>query len=184
MVVSRVQLSKAVSLALRHEPWLHELELDAEGWAPVDQLLAALASRGGDWRTIDRESLVDMVESVAKQRHELVGDRIRARYGHSLPGRIEMTPSDPPEVLFHGTAPGTWRSIRVDGLRPMGRQYVHMSVDVETAMAVGRRKSDVPVLLSVATSEAVAAGVEFFAGNAKVWLALHVPPEFIRTDAP
>ena len=29
-------LSEAVSHALRHEPWLYELELDDAGWAPVD----------------------------------------------------------------------------------------------------------------------------------------------------
>lgn len=26
------KLSRAVSHALRHEPWLYELELDGEGW--------------------------------------------------------------------------------------------------------------------------------------------------------
>ncbi|WP_196776849.1 RNA 2'-phosphotransferase [Haloechinothrix halophila] len=41
------KLSKVVSYALRHAPWLYELELDAEGWAPVDQLLDALRAKGG-----------------------------------------------------------------------------------------------------------------------------------------
>ncbi|HZX88363.1 MAG TPA: RNA 2'-phosphotransferase [Reyranella sp.] len=35
-------LSRAVSHALRHEPWLYELELDEEGWTSVDALIAAL----------------------------------------------------------------------------------------------------------------------------------------------
>lgn len=39
------KLSRAVSHALRHEPWLYELELDGEGWTSVDDLLQAL--RGG-----------------------------------------------------------------------------------------------------------------------------------------
>jgi len=30
-----VRLSKTVAHALRHEPWLYELELDEEGWTPV-----------------------------------------------------------------------------------------------------------------------------------------------------
>lgn len=47
--LSDVDLSRAVSHALRHEPWLYELELDDEGWVPVEQLLTALREKGGDW---------------------------------------------------------------------------------------------------------------------------------------
>ena len=82
---SGVQLSKLVSHALRHEPWLYELELDDEGWVSVDALLAAVRSRGGPWENIGRQDLTDMIESATKQRHELEGDRIRALYGHSVP---------------------------------------------------------------------------------------------------
>jgi hypothetical protein len=38
-------LSRAVSHALRHEPWLYELELDAEGWASVKSVLIALGKQ-------------------------------------------------------------------------------------------------------------------------------------------
>jgi hypothetical protein len=43
------ELSKAVSHALRHEPWLYELELDDAGWTPVDALVNAL-SQEPRWR--------------------------------------------------------------------------------------------------------------------------------------
>jgi putative RNA 2'-phosphotransferase len=42
VTVAHADLSRAVSHALRHEPWLYELKLDEAGWAPIDQLLAAL----------------------------------------------------------------------------------------------------------------------------------------------
>ncbi|WP_196776851.1 RNA 2'-phosphotransferase [Haloechinothrix halophila] len=151
-----------MSHALRHAPWLYELELDGEGWAPVDQLVDALRAKGGAWEAVDGEALADMIESSAKRRFELVGDRIRALYGHSLPGRIERQPATPPDVLYHGTAPETWEAIRVEGLQPIRRQYVHLSVDKETAVAVGKRKSTSPVLLSVAAAAAAADGVEFY----------------------
>lgn len=32
-------LSRVVSHALRHEPWLYELELDARGWTSMDALV-------------------------------------------------------------------------------------------------------------------------------------------------
>ncbi len=38
-------LSKEVSYALRHVPWKYELEMDENGWVPVEQLLDALKNR-------------------------------------------------------------------------------------------------------------------------------------------
>lgn len=171
-----------MSHALRHEPWLYELELDAEGWTSIETLVDALR-RGRDWADLTSVELEAMVSAATKQRHEVREGRIRALYGHSLPGRIALVRREPPAVLFHGTSPSTVEAILGDGLRPMGRQYVHLSVDVETARAVGARKAPVPVVLRVAAAEAAAEGVPFFFGNDRVWLADVVPARFItRTD--
>jgi RNA:NAD 2'-phosphotransferase (TPT1/KptA family) len=67
-----------------------ELELDEEGWAPVDQLLDALPTKRCDWKSVERSSLERMLTSAAKRRHELDDDRIRALYGHSLPGHTDI----------------------------------------------------------------------------------------------
>lgn len=178
--VGVAQLSRVVSHALRHEPWLYELELDGDGWAQVGQVLDALRAKGGEWLSVDRGSLERMIDASSKRRYELEGERIRALYGHSIPGLIRKTPARPPERLFHGTAPQTWVLIRADGLRPMRRQYVHLSVDRDTAAEVGRRKSPKPVILTVAGAGAHAAGVVFYEGNAMVWLADLIPPNFIE----
>jgi putative RNA 2'-phosphotransferase len=47
----------------------------------------------------------------------------------------------------------------------MGRQYVHLSVDTATAEQVTRRKSSWPVILTVDTARAAAAGTRFWRGN-------------------
>lgn len=172
-------LSRTVAHALRHEPWLYELELDAAGWTSVEALLTALA-RDPRWRDVTRATLDTMIQRASKQRYELVGDRIRALYGHSVAGRIQKTPGVPPARLFHGTAATSVDVIRTEGLRPMHRQYVHLSVDPATAYTVGRRKSvDVAVLLIDARA-AYDASTPFWVGNAKVWLAQHVPPRYIH----
>jgi len=178
-MLSDVDLSRAVSHALRHEPWLYELELDEEGWSSVDQLLMSLRERGGDWEVVDRDALKRMIAAGTKRRHEFDGDRIRAMYGHSVPGRIQLSPATPPARLFHGTAPETWEMIQVGGLLPMQRQFVHLSVDPGTALMVGRRKSASPVLLRIDGAGAAAAGTRFYEGNELVWLAGSVPARFI-----
>lgn len=62
----------------------------------------------------------------------------------------------------------------------MNRQYVHLSVDHDTAIAVARRKGPCPVILQVAAVDAGTAGVRFWRGNEKVWLALEVPFRFLQ----
>ncbi|MCK6524420.1 RNA 2'-phosphotransferase [Myxococcota bacterium] len=173
-------VSRAASHALRHEPWIYELELDADGWTDVDALLRALRDKGGPWAQLERTHLEQMIRGSEKQRHELVGDRIRALYGHSTPDRLQRVPSPPPSVLLHGTSPDVLETILADGLRPMSRQFVHLSVDEETARSVGQRKHRSPVLLRVSAHEAHEGGVPFYLGNGKVWLADYVPAAFLQ----
>lgn len=61
VTISDTDLSWAVSHALRHGPWLYEIELDEEGWTPVDQLRQALREKGRGWESVDRASLERML---------------------------------------------------------------------------------------------------------------------------
>ncbi|WP_208292959.1 RNA 2'-phosphotransferase [Naumannella halotolerans] len=178
MTVGDVDLSRAASHAFRHEPWVYELELDEEGWVPVDQLLAALNEKGGAWRSVGRPALRQMLRSATKRRHELRDDRIRALYGHSVPGRIQREEAAPPGLLFHGTAPETWRQLQINGLLPMGRQFVHLSVDRETAASVGGERVPIRSFFPLAPA-AVLSGAKVYQGNELVWLADAVSAQFI-----
>ncbi|MCX0430986.1 RNA 2'-phosphotransferase, partial [Aeromonas veronii] len=71
--------------------------------------------------------------------------------------------------------------IRPLQLLPMGRQYVHLSIDIDTAIQVGRRKSNKPVLLQIETDGAMKNGTVFYRGNDIVWLANHISSEFIAS---
>ena len=172
-------ISKEVSYALRHRPDEYGLELDEHGFVEIDDLLAALNAKDPD-RDVTRADLERIIAESSKKRHQIVGDRIRAAYGHSTKERIEAEPAEPPAVLYHGTSRAAAEQILVEGIEPMGRQYAHLSADVETAMAVGARHDSKPALLKVDAAAAHAAGVSFYVGNDKVWLADRVPAEFVE----
>ena len=174
------QLSKTISHALRHEPWLYELELDDGGWVPITQLLESLRSQNECWSTVTETDVAEMIRCSEKRRHELRGGRIRAIYGHSVPGKLKRVSAVPPAVLFHGTSPKSLPAILECGLKPMTRQNVHLSTDEETAIQVGKRKAREPVLLRIDAARASENNVQFYEGNEKVWLADEVPPEFIE----
>ena len=182
MIDNLNDLSRAVSHALRHQPWLYELELDDEGWTSVDSILVALRQEQPAWADLTEVDLVRMIETSAKRRHEIVDGRIRALYGHSLAGKLKRTPAPPPAVLHHGTSPALLPLIQSSGLLPMSRQYVHLSPDPATAFEVSRRKAKLPALLHIHADVAHTQNIRFYQGNETVWLADHVPPEFINFD--
>jgi putative RNA 2'-phosphotransferase len=181
-IVSVERLSRLVSHALRHEPWLYELELDDRGWTSVDALLTAIHEQGPQWSHVDRGDLMEMIASSTKRRHEIDGERVRALYGHSTPGRIAKVPAAPPAQLFHGTSPQAWATIQRDGLEPMHRQYVHLSTDSSSAEQVGRRKSATPVILVIDAQRAHDGGTRFWRGNDAVWLADAVAADYLSAD--
>jgi putative RNA 2'-phosphotransferase len=176
----RTRLSKALTRVLRHQPWLYELELDEHGWTHVEPVLEGLRPERSDWAALTAESLAEVVAMSTQNRFEMDGNRIRALYGHSIPGRIDKTPAQPPEALYHGTPPDIMPIIQADGLKPMSRQYVHMSVQEHIAHEVGKRKASTTMMLVIRALEAYQSGIAFYRGNDFVWLADFVPAQFIQ----
>lgn len=170
MSLDLTRLSKTMSHALRHAPGDYGLALDAEGWVPVDAFVAALRGRGGALAGVEFADCEAAMAAASKQRFEVEGGRIRARYGHSVARRIELPPREPPAVLFHGAPPQVAAVIEAEGLRPMGRQYVHLSTDLATALTVGRRRCREPVIFRVDAARAHAEGQRFYAGEDGTWL--------------
>ena len=174
------KLSKEISYALRHAPWEYELELDKEGFVPVEQLLHAL-NEGGEYKeTIKEEDILHIIKISEKKRHELKDGIIRALYGHTVPSHIRKEPVVPPDILYHGTSHKAYEIIMDSGLKPMSRQYVHLSTDTDTAVRVGKRRDKKPVILTVDAKRAYADGVVFYSsGYEKVILADFVPAEYL-----
>lgn len=130
-------LSKFISLILRHKPEVIGISLDDHGWANVDELLAGIRRT----RLINMEILEEIVRADEKQRYTFNEDhtRIRANQGHSIQVDVELEEEEPPEYLFHGTGRKYVEFIDQIGLIPKSRLYVHLSGDQETAMKVGKR---------------------------------------------
>lgn len=179
-----LQLSKTISFILRHQPVLFELELDDEGWVGVNDLLDAIRREQPRFHSITQTDVERIIGESDKRRYEIRDGQIRALYGHSIPNKLKKTPATPPPTLFHGTTDQVISLIMQDGLKPMSRQYVHLSVDVETARLVARRKPGKVILLKVAAEQAHQAGIKFYEGNEAVWLADFVPVIYLQSVKP
>ena len=181
-----VRVSKLLAVALRHRPEQFDLVLDDHGWASVDDVLAALRSRGGRYADLRATDLEELVATGSRPRYELRGGRIRARYGHSVPVAVDAAPAAPPDLLWHGTSRRAWQAIAIDGLTPMGRQHVHLSQEREQAVEVGRRharRGGGLVVLRVDAGRAHRDGVVFVPAATGVWLTGPLPATYLSPDS-
>ena len=173
---SDVKLGRFLSLVLRHNPGAAGITLDEHGWADVNELLAGVNRAG---RKIDMDTLERIVRENNKRRYSFNGDhtRIRANQGHSLSVDVELKEAEPPRYLYHGTASRFLPAIQGEGIRRMSRQYVHLSGEFETAVAVGRRHGN-PVVITIDARRMARDGVTFYRSENGVWLCEHVEPKY------
>jgi putative RNA 2'-phosphotransferase len=94
MSIDQVQLSKFLSLVLRHKPDAIGLELDSQGWANIEQLIDKAHVAGTKF---GRPELLHVVETSDKKRFSISADglRIRAAQGHSVSVELGLLPKEP-----------------------------------------------------------------------------------------
>lgn len=173
-----VELGKFISLILRHKPQVIGITLDQNGWADTQELLAGINASN---RYIDMEILERIVRENNKKRYSFNEDksRIRANQGHSISVNVEMKEMTAPDELYHGTADRFLDSIKEKGILKMNRQYVHLSADVETAKAVGKRHGK-PVVLVIDTKKMAEDGYTFWLSDNGVWQSEDIKWEYVK----
>lgn len=175
--MSLTDISRFMSLILRHKPETIGISLDEHGWANVDELIEGIAKT----REFNMDILEEVVKTDNKQRYSFNEDKtlIRANQGYSIPVDVELDEVEPPAELWHGTGEKYVESIEKMGLIPKSRLYVHLSKDSDTATNVGRRHGK-PVLYTVKTGDMFKDGYKFFLSKNGVWLTKEVPVKYLE----
>ncbi|MCL2860737.1 MAG: RNA 2'-phosphotransferase [Oscillospiraceae bacterium] len=176
--MNNIGLSKEISYALRHAPQEYGLYLDEQGWVGIGNLISALKKQER-FKLVTESDIENMIQTSEKKRHEICDGKIRALYGHSINEKILKQPIEPPDELYHGTAHKFIDSILKIGLIPKDRQYVHLSEDINTAIIVGKRRDENPVILKIDSKQAWDDGIKFYLGNENIWLSDSIPIKYI-----
>lgn len=176
------RLSKFISMILRHKPQVIGITLDEHGWADVDELIKGINETGEEVK-FSKDTLEIIVKTDKKQRYSFSQDKtlIRANQGHSIPVDVELEKKEPPKVLYHGTGVKSVKAIQEQGLLPMERLYVHLSIDVKTATNVGKRHGT-PVIFQVNAEQMQKDGYDFFQSVNGVWLTKEVPAKYLELE--
>ena len=172
------QVSKFMSLVLRHKPETIGLQLDENGWANVQELVDKMNATGAA-ATI--ELINTIVETNDKKRFAFNEDKtmIRANQGHSIEVEMNLKEVQPPEFLYHGTVEKFIDNICMEGLKKMERQHVHLINNIATAANVGNRRGKA-IILTIDAAKMHGDGFVFYLSENEVWLTDEVPVQYIK----
>ena len=171
-------ISKYMSLILRHKPDVIGIELDEHGWANVNDLISGIEK---DNHGFNFELLEEIVRSDSKQRYSFNDDKslIRANQGHSINVDVELKEKEPPEYLYHGTGEKYVKFINQDGLIPKSRLYVHLSKDIKTAENVGKRHGK-EIIYRINSGRMYRNGYKFYLSENGIWLTKEAPVKYLE----
>lgn len=180
MSKNEINISKFLSLVLRHQPETIGIQLDQNGWTDVTELIEKSNNYGVKF---DRETLNHIVDTNSKKRFAFneTLDKIRASQGHSIEIELGYTNQKPPEILYHGTGEKSVQSIIDTGLEKRSRQHVHLSTDIETAIKVGQRHGK-PFVFKVLAEQMYNDNFQFYISDNGVWLTDNVPTKYLKRN--
>ncbi|KAF4454592.1 hypothetical protein F53441_2935 [Fusarium austroafricanum] len=187
-----VQVSKALSKLLRHQAANAGIQLDDEGYAPLEAVLA--------WGPLQSlkvtlDDIQAIVSSNDKQRFALkpnpatnpsldaestfpTGYLIRANQGHSIKlesaallAPITLEAGNVPERVLHGSFFYFWpRIIESGGLKPMSRNHVHCSTGTPEEGVVSGMRKDAELIIEIDVEASLKDGVKWWLSDNGVLL--------------
>jgi len=171
------RLGKFVSGVLRHFPQKFGLEIDENGWVSFEDL-ARLVSRKYRWA--NRWVLKALVYSDEKKRYEIRGDKIRARYGHSIDVKLNDMPEAQEDTLYYGTSEEEANRMMEIGIKPVNQAYVHLSTTIEKSLEVASLRTRNPIIFEIDAKRARADGIRILKANDSIALAKEIPSKYIK----
>jgi len=177
-------LSKTLSYILRHNPEDFELKMKIDGTIKLKDLIEAL-KEDNRFNNIELRDIKELAASDKKNRFSIVdsknGKSIKANYGHSIKWiNLDYEEIIPPRYLYHGTTNEVYQKILKDGIKKMGRNYVHLSKNKKQARRVGERRTESPIILKILAKQMYEDGKSFFKTNSEIILTEYVNPKYIE----
>ena len=172
------RFSRWMAYVLRHNPERYGLQTDRHGYVDMEEFLRIAQRR---YPELSPERLRELIASSGAARFELIGNRVRARYGHSIPVEPVGPPVEPPPKLYYGIDAARAELLMAAGLDPADRRMLHLSATLDEALAIAGRKTGQPAILSVLAHEAHQAGVSFYTEGV-LYLASHIPARFLQRE--
>ncbi len=169
------QLGRLVAGALRHFPEDLGLTMDSRGWVNLTDLGEVIHKRH---RWASKNLVVALVQSDPKHRYEIVDNKIRARYGHSVDVELDHPENKLPKLYYGASEEEADRILEI-GLKPASQKYVHLSTTPEKAWHVATFRTGNPKVIQADAAAAQKEGVKMMTVNDDIVISEKIPSKFL-----
>lgn len=178
---SDIKLARLLHYILGRHPDEFGLVPDSEGYVPVKELVRILQEE--QWPHVRPAYLESLPHRLPQAGIEMRAKHIRASRREHLP-KATPCPTVPKE-LFTCIRRRAYTAVSRHGLTPQHHPD-HVVLFAERAMAlrVGRRRDAQPLVVTVQTTIAQGAGIQFQRLGETIYLAARLPAECCRLPAP
>jgi putative RNA 2'-phosphotransferase len=173
---NRATLSSTILKALRHTPELSSLGMDFDGWVRESEFrnfIAQLLEHDDSLQRTPMDEILSNLELI--DRVQTKSGFVRAAYGHSTHRFAPTTSAIPDQPLYHGTSARNRSIIECFGLSAVNRRFVQLTTDFDYASQIARSHGRSPIVLQVATAQAIESDVRFYPTGTHVWQATTIP---------
>lgn len=164
---------------LRHFPEKFGLDMDAQAWVDMDEIIDNVRQKNPRSRWLRPEHIIGIVKTDDKGRYQVKMNKVRATYGHSLDVALDLPTDDIPEALFYPSSPEEAEVLLEVGIRHSDRAMVHLSDTKISAKEAGSHRVTNPVILMVNTEDAIQDGVVIQKAGNHVYVTDFIPPNYI-----
>ncbi len=170
------RIGRLMSGILRHFPDRFGLTMDENGWVHFEPFVRAVRKK---LKWANQWLIKAVIYSDEKGRYELKGDKIRARYGHSVDVKLNDMPEATEDVLYYGTSEEEAHRILEVGIKPVRQTFVHLSTTFEKSVEVAMLRTDKPIVFEIDAKKARSDGIRIIKANDTIALAKEIPPKYI-----
>lgn len=168
-----------MSYLLRHNP--EDLKMDEYGFVSIKPLLNKL--------NITINDLESIVKDNNKQRFSFSEDKlyIRANQGHSnglapMLKLAQITAIQQDFEIYHGTSLDVWNIIKETSIKPMSRNYVHWTKDINLAKKRAKQQDkDKSIIIILKCKEFIENGNKLFLSDNNVYLTDEVNNKYLTS---
>lgn len=169
-------LYRLISYILGHRPDEFGLIPDRDGFVTYKELLWAIHEEPG-WGYVKKSHINEVLLGKDRDLFQPEDNRIRALDRRWILD-LESPSQSLPKILFIAVRRRAHAHVMEKGLSLIGDKFIVLSPDRNTAIRIGRRRDQNPVLLEVMASAAQERGISFYSfGN--LFLTDEVPVKFI-----
>jgi len=162
------RLSKFITYVLGRKPAEFGLASDHNGYIKIKEFLRAVCEEEG-FKYVRRSHIDEILMSLPNPLIEIDGNFIRAKFRDNLP---KQNPTyNLPKLLYTCVRRKAYPNVFIKGIFPMDFSRVILSSEPEMAERIGKRKDQLPVLLTVQTQKSIAEGIVFYEAGDTLFLS-------------